>query len=60
MPFLLLLAACFTLTSCFPADQERATKEDKEAPKSPNVVLILTDDLAFEDVNVDTLKPVVC
>src|ERR671912_1649848 len=55
-PFLLLLATCFTLTACFPADQERTTKEDKEEPEPPNVILILTDDLALEDVNVDTLK----
>src|ERR687898_1896414 len=55
-PFLLLLSTCFTLTACYPAGQERATKEDKEEPKSPNVILILTDDLALEDVNVDTLK----
>jgi N-acetylglucosamine-6-sulfatase len=55
LPFLLLLAACFTLTSCFPSVEE-TNKENKQEPKPPNVILILTDDLALEDVNVDTLK----
>src|SRR5215210_4260595 len=53
LPFLLLLAGCFTLTACFPSVEE-TNKENKEEPKPPN--LILTDDLALEDVNVDTLK----
>jgi hypothetical protein len=55
LPFLLLLAACFTLTACFPSVEE-TNKENKQEPKPPNVILILTDDLALEDVNVDTLK----
>jgi N-acetylglucosamine-6-sulfatase len=35
---------------------EETTKEDKKEPRPPNGVLILTDDLAFEDVNPGTLK----
>ena len=53
LPSLLLLVGCFALASCFPPAEE-TTNEGKKEP--PNVVLILTDDLAFEDVNVDTLK----
>src|SRR5215217_1621544 len=55
LPFLLLLAGCFTLTACFPSVEE-TNKENKEEPKPPNLILILTDDLTLEDVNVDTLK----
>ena len=55
IPFLLLLACCFALAGCFPSVEE-TNKEIKEEPKLPNVILILTDDLALEDVNVDTLK----
>ena len=55
LPFLLLLAGCFALAGCLPLAEE-TTKEDKKEPKPPNVVLILTDDLAFEDVNPATLK----
>jgi N-acetylglucosamine-6-sulfatase len=54
LPFLLLLA-CITLAGCFPS-AEATTKEEKEAPSPPNVILLLTDDMAFEDVNADTLK----
>jgi len=55
LPFLLLLAGCFVLAGCLPSAEE-TTKEDEKEPKPPNVVLILTDDLAFEDVNPATLK----
>jgi hypothetical protein len=51
----LLLAVCFTLAGCF-SSVEATTKEEKVEPKPPNMVLILTDDLALEDVNADTLK----
>jgi N-acetylglucosamine-6-sulfatase len=54
-PFLLLLACCFALAGCF-SWVEETNKEIKEEPKVPNVILILTDDLALEDLNVDTLK----
>ena len=55
LPFLLLLAGCFVLAGCLPPTEE-TTKQDKKEPKPPNVVFILTDDLAFEDVNSGTLK----
>jgi N-acetylglucosamine-6-sulfatase len=51
----LLLAFCFTLAGCFPS-VEATTKEDEEQPRAPNVILILTDDLAVEDLNADTLE----
>jgi N-acetylglucosamine-6-sulfatase len=53
LPFLLLLAACFTLSACFPS-AEGAPKEDKDRP--PNVILLITDDLTVDDLNPNTLK----
>jgi len=50
----LLLAGCFTLSACFPSALGKTTKEDKDRP--PNIVLILTDDLAAGDLNPNTLK----
>jgi N-acetylglucosamine-6-sulfatase len=55
LPFLLLLAGCFTLTACYPSVEE-TNKENKQERRPPNLIVILTDDLALEDVNVDTLK----
>ena len=55
LPSLLLLVACFTLAGCFPS-VEATTKEDEEQPRPPNVILILTDDLAVEDLNAATLE----
>jgi N-acetylglucosamine-6-sulfatase len=54
LPFL-LLAGCLALAGCLPPGEE-TPKEDNKEPKPPNVVLILTDDLAFGDVNPATLK----
>jgi N-acetylglucosamine-6-sulfatase len=56
LPFLLLLAGCFALAGCLPSVEETTKEDKKQEPKPPNVVLILTDDLAFEDVNPGTLK----
>ena len=53
---LLGLAAVCALGACFPAAEgQQAAAEAKEEPEPPNVVLILTDDLALEDVNEDAL-----
>jgi N-acetylglucosamine-6-sulfatase len=53
----LLLACCFALAGCFPQPEETTKEEDnKEKPNPPNVVLILTDDLALDDVNEDSLE----
>jgi N-acetylglucosamine-6-sulfatase len=49
----LLLAACFTLSACFPSAQQ-TPKEDKARP--PNMILIVTDDLTVDDLNPNTLK----
>jgi len=57
LPFLLLLACCFALAGCLPQAEETPREEDKqEKPNPPNVVLILTDDLALDDVNEDSLE----
>src|SRR5215211_3068896 len=55
LPFLLLLAGCFTLVGCF-SSVEATTREEKDELRSPNIILILTDDLAVEDLNEDTLE----
>jgi N-acetylglucosamine-6-sulfatase len=52
----LLLAACFALAGCLSSPEESVTADEKEPKPPPNVVLILTDDLAFDDVNPGTLK----
>jgi N-acetylglucosamine-6-sulfatase len=54
-PFVFLLAACLVLTGCFPP-AKKTKREDREGPKPPNVVLIVTDDLASGDLNPDTLE----
>src|SRR5918997_4009709 len=42
--------------SCFPSAQGQQAAEAKEEPEPPNVVLILTDDLALEDINEESLE----
>ena len=45
-----LVAVC-ALGSCFPSAEGQQATETKKEPEPPNVVLILTDDLALDDVN---------
>jgi N-acetylglucosamine-6-sulfatase len=53
VPLLTLLL----LAACFPAAQGKVPKEDKDKPPMPpNLVSILTDDLAVGDLNPNTLK----
>lgn len=47
--------AC-SLSACFPSAEGKQPEQTANEPKPPNVILIVTDDLAFEDVNPDTLK----
>ena len=54
-PFVLLLATCLALAGCFPALKE-TKREAREGSKPPNVVLVLTDDLAQGDINPRTLE----
>ncbi len=57
---LLGLAAVCALGACVPSaegqQQQQQVAEVREEPEAPNVVLILTDDLALEDVNADSLE----
>jgi N-acetylglucosamine-6-sulfatase len=54
-PFIVSLAACLALAGCS-APMKEAKKQDREGPKRPNVVLILTDDLTSSDLNPNTLE----
>jgi N-acetylglucosamine-6-sulfatase len=49
-----LVAACLALSACFSSAQGKKVQEDKDRP--PNIVFILTDDLATDDLNPNTLK----
>jgi N-acetylglucosamine-6-sulfatase len=54
---LLGLAAIFLLAACLRSAQgQQQPEEVKHEPQPPNVVLILTDDLALEDVNAEALE----
>jgi arylsulfatase A-like enzyme len=53
---LLGLALVGVLSACFPSAQGQQAAQAKVEPEPPNVVLILTDDLALEDVNEDSLE----
>ena len=52
---LLLLAACLTLSACFPAARGKPREDKDRPPKPPNIVFVLTDDLAVDDLNQNTL-----
>ena len=56
LPVLLLLACCCALAGCLPQAEKLPREDNKEKPNPPNVVLILTDDLALDDVNEDSLE----
>ena len=51
-----LALVCALAVSCFPSAEGQQAAQVKEKPEPPNVILILTDDLAFEDVNEDSLE----
>jgi N-acetylglucosamine-6-sulfatase len=54
---LLLAATCLALCACFPAAEGKTRQENGDRPpKQPNIVFILTDDLAVQDLNPNTLK----
>src|SRR5215213_7673918 len=56
-PVLLVLATCLTLCACFPSAEGRQHREAGDRPpKPPNIVFILTDDLAAGDLNPNALK----
>ena len=44
------------LSACLSSAEGQQAPEVREEPEAPNVVLILTDDLALEDVNEDALE----
>ena len=48
---LLGVAVACALSSCFPSAEGKQAENQKQEPKPPNVVLILTDDLALDDLN---------
>jgi N-acetylglucosamine-6-sulfatase len=50
------LAAACALSGCFPSAEGKQPEESADEPKPPNVVLILTDDLASGDINPHTLE----
>ncbi|MEJ7813861.1 MAG: sulfatase [Rubrobacter sp.] len=53
---LLGVAAACALSACFPSAEGKQAKDQKQDPKPANVILILTDDLALEDVNEQALE----
>jgi N-acetylglucosamine-6-sulfatase len=47
--------AC-ALSACFPSAEGKQADNQKQEPKPPNVILILTDDLAVNDLNSRALR----
>ena len=51
---LLGLAMVWALSACFPSAEGK--QPEKQEPRPPNMILILTDDLTVDDLNADTLQ----
>ncbi|HEX5850516.1 MAG TPA: sulfatase [Rubrobacter sp.] len=56
MHALLALAVACVLSGCFPSAEGKQPEAKADKPKPPNVVFILTDDLASSDLNQNTLE----
>jgi N-acetylglucosamine-6-sulfatase len=50
-----VVVAC-ALSACFPSAEGKQAENQKQEPKPPNVILILTDDLAVNDLNPRALR----
>ncbi len=53
---LLGLVLALALVACFSSAEGKQNERVEEEPEPPNVVLILTDDLALDDVNEESLE----
>jgi N-acetylglucosamine-6-sulfatase len=53
---LLGVAVACALSACFPSAEGKQAENQKQEPKSPNVILILTDDLAVNELNPRALR----
>jgi arylsulfatase A-like enzyme len=53
---LLGVALACALSACFPSAEGKQAENQKQEPKPPNVILILTDDLAVNDLNPRALR----
>jgi N-acetylglucosamine-6-sulfatase len=53
---LLGVAVACALSACFPSAEGQQAEDQKQEPKRPNVILILTDDLALNDLNARALR----
>src|SRR5918999_1575891 len=53
---LLGVAVACALSACFPSAEGKQVENRKQAPKPPNVILVLTDDLAVNDLKPRALQ----
>ncbi|MDQ3183786.1 MAG: sulfatase [Actinomycetota bacterium] len=53
---LLGVAVACALSACFPSAEGKQAKDQKQEPKPANVILVLTDDLAVNDLNPGALQ----
>ena len=53
---LLGVAVACALSACFPSAEGKQADNQEQEPKPPNVILILTDDLAVNDLNSRALR----